>query len=48
MGNENIQEMQTIDYDKKDWSPKSHQNHETYRNILVKDLERVPKRRECR
>ena len=37
MGNENIQEMLTIDNEKKDWSRKSHQNREIYRDILVKD-----------
>ena len=34
--------MQTKDYEKKDWSLKSHENRESYRDILVKDLERVP------
>ena len=48
MGNENIQEMQTIDYEKEDWSPSSHQNGNSYRDLLVIDLERVPNRRESR
>ena len=48
MGNENIREMQTIDNEKKDCPRKSHQNRESYRDILVKDLERVPNIREIR
>ena len=35
--------MQTKDYEKKD-----HQNRESYRDILVKDLEKVPNRRGSR
>ena len=33
IGNEDIHEMQTKDYEKKDWSPKSRQNCESYRHI---------------
>ena len=48
MENEDIHEMQKKDYENKDWSPKSHENDESYRDILVKDLERVPNKRGCR
>ena len=43
MGNEDKLEMQTKDYERK-----YHQNCESYRDILVKDLERVSKRRDRR
>ena len=43
MKNEDIHAMQTKDYEKKD-----HQNRESYKDILVKDLEKVPNRRRSR
>ena len=45
MENENIQEIQYQDFEKKDHSPNSHQNCESYKDILVKDLEKLPSRR---
>ena len=40
--------MQYQDFEKKDWSPKSYQNRKSYRDILVKDLEQVPNRKESK
>ena len=45
MENGNIQEIQYQDFEKKYYSPNSHQNRKSYKDILVKDLEKLPSRR---